>query len=165
MKTISPKQVTFINDLMASRVNGATYVKTQIGSKALDEISGSLATNIIGVLLNEPKVAKAAPKNLVKETGMYTGADGHLYKVQESKWNPGKFYAKRLVLKNGPEGPYRGFEYDPSGIKQCSPESKMALGEAVAYGKQYGVCCNCGRTLTDETSIANGLGPICIKKF
>ena len=37
--------------------------------------------------------------------------------------------------------------------------------EAVArIGIATGICGICGRTLTDETSIANGIGPICAEK-
>lgn len=33
------------------------------------------------------------------------------------------------------------------------------------YGKQTGVCCCCGRELTDPVSIAAGIGPICANKW
>jgi len=29
------------------------------------------------------------------------------------------------------------------------------------YGKRFGVCCMCGRELTNESSVAAGIGPIC----
>lgn len=29
------------------------------------------------------------------------------------------------------------------------------------YGKRFGVCCMCGRELTNEESVAAGIGPIC----
>lgn len=32
-------------------------------------------------------------------------------------------------------------------------------------GKRYGLCCLCGRELTNAASIAAGIGPICIEKF
>ena len=32
---------------------------------------------------------------------------------------------------------------------------------AVDYGKKTGICCCCGRTLTDPVSVKNGIGPIC----
>lgn len=34
-----------------------------------------------------------------------------------------------------------------------------------AYGKLVGNCGRCGRTLEDEKSVANGIGPICATKF
>lgn len=39
------------------------------------------------------------------------------------------------------------------------------LQTAMKYGKLSGVCCSCGRELTDDASIAAGIGPICAKKF
>jgi hypothetical protein len=34
----------------------------------------------------------------------------------------------------------------------------------IRYGREIGVCGRCGRTLTDETSRANGIGPVCADK-
>jgi hypothetical protein len=36
---------------------------------------------------------------------------------------------------------------------------------AVAFGKAWGICTVCGRTLTDDQSIARGIGPICADKY
>ncbi len=36
---------------------------------------------------------------------------------------------------------------------------------AVAFGKRFGVCSCCGRTLTNEVSIDLGIGPICRAKY
>lgn len=39
------------------------------------------------------------------------------------------------------------------------------MAASAAYGRQIGSCGVCGRTLTDETSRAQGIGPVCIGKF
>lgn len=39
------------------------------------------------------------------------------------------------------------------------------LAAAMKYGKLSGRCCSCGRDLTDPSSIAMGIGPICAEKF
>ncbi len=39
------------------------------------------------------------------------------------------------------------------------------LDQAVAYGRKFGSCCACGRTLTNQTSIDAGIGPICGSRF
>jgi hypothetical protein len=39
------------------------------------------------------------------------------------------------------------------------------LNAAIAYGKKYGKCSVCARTLTDEASIARGIGPVCAERF
>lgn len=36
---------------------------------------------------------------------------------------------------------------------------------AIAYGKQFGICCVCNRTLTDPTSVEAGIGPICADRM
>jgi hypothetical protein len=36
---------------------------------------------------------------------------------------------------------------------------------AIAFGKEFGVCSICSRTLTDPDSIARGIGPICADNF
>lgn len=39
------------------------------------------------------------------------------------------------------------------------------LNAAIAYGKKYGKCSVCARTLTDEASIARGIGPVCAANY
>ena len=54
----SPKQVAFIEKLAAERVGGTLYVKTQCNAWKVDcveKLSGLAASNVIGVLLKEPK--------------------------------------------------------------------------------------------------------------
>jgi hypothetical protein len=56
---------------------------------------------------------------------------------------------------------------------ECSDAEKAAVIEAcsdpaqaaVAFGKAWGICTVCGRTLTDDDSIARGIGPICADKY
>lgn len=43
--------------------------------------------------------------------------------------------------------------------------AKNPLNEMKAYGRRTGVCCLCSRTLTNATSIAAGIGPICVNKW
>jgi len=39
------------------------------------------------------------------------------------------------------------------------------LNAAIAYGKRYGKCSVCGRTLTDEDSVGRGIGPVCAQNY
>lgn len=39
------------------------------------------------------------------------------------------------------------------------------MNAAIAYGKRYGKCSICARTLTDEASIARGMGTVCAERF
>lgn len=106
--------------------------------------------------------AKAAPTAQVTEDGMYQNPDTlEVYKVQVAHHGSGNLYAKRLVVTDG-----KGrFEYAPGAIKTIDPAWKMDLNQATAFGQLYGICCNCAAVLTDEKSIAAGIGPVCATRF
>lgn len=58
-------------------------------------------------------------------------------------------------------------------IRDCDDETEAAIlnvcadphTAAVAYGKKFGICCCCGRDLTDPKSVAKGIGPVCEKNY
>lgn len=107
----------------------------------------------------------------VTDPGMYRGADGSIYKVQRSKQDQTRLYAKRLVPINGnrmvdatEEIVRFEFQYDAGAIRSLTPAQRMSLDEAKAFGLRYGVCCVCGITLKDATSVANGIGPVCARR-
>jgi hypothetical protein len=103
-----------------------------------------------------PPLAETVKSAAVTEDGMYL-RDGVVFKVQIAKQGSGRLYAKRLTGN--------GFEYAPGAINTLRAEHKMTLDQAKEYGKLYGVCCACSRDLTDEKSIAAGIGPVCARKF
>lgn len=90
------------------------------------------------------------------EAGIYL-FNGVVHKVQKAVHGSGNLYAK--VLQDG------AFVYAPGAIRSLLPEHRMTLEQAKEYGQLYGVCCNCGATLTDEKSIEAGIGPVCARKF
>jgi len=83
--------------------------------------------------------------------GIYLNQQGifKLYRTQS-----GYLFAKHLQK----DGTWVGF---PGAANKLRPETKMTLEQAKHYGKMYGMCIVCGRTLTDEESIAKGIGPVC----
>lgn len=50
-------------------------------------------------------------------------------------------------------------------IRKLNSSHRMTLEQAKEYGALYGVCCRCAAPLTDEKSIAAGIGPVCATKF
>jgi len=93
----------------------------------------------------------SAPRGDVPD-GWYV-VDGEPWKVQWNRERTRK-YAKRLVD--------REWQYVPGGLGIVARKGEpMTLEVAQQYGKLYGVCAICGRTLTDEKSIADGIGPVC----
>lgn len=77
--------------------------------------------------------------------------------------------AGSLYVKNGEAylGKITGERFFSS--RDCSAEAAQTVASvisdpltaAVAYGKQTGRCCCCGRELTDPVSVERGIGPIC----
>jgi hypothetical protein len=109
------------------------------------------------------KAARPAPAASTAITdGMYR-KDGVIYKVQKAVHGSGNLYAKKLVISEV-QGDKAGFEYAPGIVRKLTLADKMTLEEAKEFGQLYGICCQCGATLTDETSIAAGIGPICAGK-
>jgi hypothetical protein len=124
-----------------------------------------------------------APKLTKPESdGMYRNpGTGEIFKVQVAVHGSGKLYAKQLIMFVGGEkhfAPTKAtaemwepgrdsmeFQYVQGAIYRLDASWKMSLEEAKAFGALYGTCCVCGRTLTDEKSIAAGIGPVCAEKF
>lgn len=115
-------------------------------------ISKATASDRIGKLFKMPDVASAEDL----EIGMYR-VDGEIFKVQRAVHGSGHLYAKRLTED--------GFEYATGAIRKIKASDRMTLDEAKEYGRLTNTCCQCGRTLTDETSIAEGIGPVCAGKI
>ena len=90
------------------------------------------------------------------EEGMYL-LDGRVFKVQRAIHGSGHLYAKELVSG--------GFTYASGMVRKLNSSHRMTLEQAKEYGSLYGVCCRCAAPLTDEKSIAAGIGPVCATKF
>ncbi len=123
---------------------------------AADEYAAAQARKAQAPAQAAPKAWRAAAK--VEQDGMYLTPDGTVYKVQQAKvGGSGRLYAKRLVVEDGTGT----FVYAPGEMARLDASMRMTLEQAQAYGRLYGVCCKCGSPLTDEVSIANGIGPVC----
>lgn len=104
------------------------------------------------------------------DEGMYVYKN-QVYKVIVAVHGSGHLYAKRLEVSQHEEG--TELEGKPKGtfvkatgmLRFLRQEHKMSLEEAKRYGSLYGFCVRCGATLTDEGSIAAGIGPICAGKM
>lgn len=83
-----------------------------------------------------------------------------IVKVQHAVHGSGNQYAKELNVGTGK------FEYVAGLISKVRAEgTNLSLERARELGQLYGICVRCGATLTDEDSIAAGIGPVCATKF
>jgi hypothetical protein len=170
VEVVAPKasdaQVNFIKSLIEQRdlsvlpTGGAD--RTLIANMEAGTLTKAGASDLIATLKSCPRPALTTTQALAeRKDGMYL-KDGVVFKVQYNLAKTG-CYAKRLVQDGHGEA---HFDYAGSlAANGLKPEHKMTLEQAKEYGSLYGTCCNCGRTLTDEQSIAAGIGPICASKF
>lgn len=148
------RQVAFARKLLAERQAPEGTDVSLIHPELLSKRNASV---LIDVLLAWPKrpAETAAPKDV--EEGFYV-VGATIAKVQRAVHGSGHLYAKRLTEE--------GWDFWPRALPIVAREGrKMTVEEAGEYGRLYGFCIACGATLTDEGSIARGIGPICATKF
>lgn len=97
--------------------------------------------------------------NPVTEVGMYR-KDNAIFRVKLSK--QGRLYAMRFVPTAVAKADR--FVYANGAIYNLSADDRMTVDEVTDLGLQFGICVVCGADLTDPKSVAQGIGPVCIKK-
>lgn len=161
----TPKQMAFIKKL----VEEGRTVPNVPTEDLLSLMPIGQASEMIKALLRSPRGTQSSTPQ-VTEPGMYLTPDGTIYKVQKAK-QTSNLYAKKLVPINGrrltetDEVQQWEFEYAPGALRSLSPDHRLSVEEAKAFGIRYGVCCVCGLRLKDATSVAAGIGPICVKRI
>lgn len=185
------KQISYLLALLEQREVEPSYAfELKIGLEDLDIREASKAIDNLKSYPRRVEVAitQTAPRPVrssITEDGMYV-KDGVVYKVQFAVHGSGNLYAKRLVVAGECQGhldtsgnsiemvycdgacdpsPAAEFVYEAGAVNRLAPEDKMTLEAAQAFGRLYGICCRCGATLTDETSIAAGIVPVCGSRF
>lgn len=154
----TPRQMAYIATLCAERNLPVQAPRTS--REASEMIAGLLNTP-------RPRAQRADAPLGVTEPGMYRDAEGCIYKVQRSKGDPSRLYAKKLTPIGGTrltETDARvqwEFHYAPGAVRSLTPAMKLTLEQAKEFGIRYGVCCVCGAFLRDATSVAEGIGPVC----
>ena len=185
----SPKQIRFITNLVRER-ELTDEQRHDMRMRVNRELTSGQARGIIESLLLLPKKASGRPAAASEPAaeGMHKLGD-KIYKVQKSR--SGSRYAKELVVTRECPGhldfsdpsafdapmKYHSdthcpepkvsveFVYARGMVYKLSEDTRMTLAEAKEWGVLYNTCCVCGATLTDATSVENGIGPICAKRF
>lgn len=108
------------------------------------------------------------------QDGMYRGPNpnNHIYKVYHTVHGANQQVTKRLVVTEEIDD-YNirseeantvtvSFKYEGKApLAFLKPSMRLTTAEAMAFGRLYGACCICGKTLTNELSIHLGIGPVC----
>lgn len=145
-------QITLLIKLLAEKIEDPAEALDAIKWVNEHKLSKATASAKISKYMAMPSVRKAFSSTPELDEGMYRVGET-IYKVYRTR------ETNRLVTKTLTE---EGFEY--SGMKPLAtikPEHRMTLDEAKEYGKVTGTCCVCAAKLTNEKSIAAGIGPVC----
>jgi hypothetical protein len=170
----SDAQINFINKLRAERSYdaGPKLRALFVAIDASNLVPAADARMAIDSLKEcpylQPKVTPGAvqPEPPKVEIGYYLNpVDDHVYKVQASKNNPDRRYAKKLVLP--PRGSHSRAQwvYQPGAMLQLAGLTTLTVEDAVAIANHLdGYCFACGARLDDPQSVQRGLGPVCYKR-
>lgn len=167
----SEKAVRFLTALAAERKLewlGATAedrvarVQRELDARELDKFD---VTYLIDELKRAP--LDDEPGGLVP--GVYR-RNGTIYVVRENRTNS-RLHARRLIeiggrrLTEADTVVQIEFEYDRDALLQLRPQDQMTLEEARPFIIRYGKCIFCNTPLSDATSVARGVGPVCVKRY
>lgn len=148
------KQLAFLNKLVAEKEWAAAPVAATVTKFKDGEVLGRKE---VSAAIDQLMAIKGPAKATVKVADGFYILNDTIYKVQTSP-NSGHSYAKKLTS-------HGEFVYAVGMVGKLAAAQPLTLGLAKQYGKLYGMCVVCGRTLTDENSIAAGIGKICASKF
>lgn len=108
-----------------------------------------------------------AAKAVELEDGMYM-VENTVWKVYHTVHGRNEQVAKEFVTDGSITEETTSGEFVYRGKRPVawigSTGRRMTLEEAREFGAVYGICCRCAATLTDELSIALGIGPVCGKR-
>jgi Family of unknown function (DUF6011) len=174
---MTPKQLSYIRDLAASRVLVEADRSRLLGLLQLHVEGGVVqdtkwGSEVIAWLLRRDKLATLVapvtpPEPLV--IGVYQ-LDGQLYVVRPIK-RTHHLAAYRVVEIGGKRLTQTdetvGFElrYARGLMNVLRMSHRLPLEAAEKLMIRYGRCVCCGRSLKDATSVRNGIGPVCAKRY
>ena len=177
------KQIAFMDKLMAKvaeKVEGITSTEAQGALDACKAIrdyrdnggvmSKRQASALIDTLIKltemnygtpvAPVTRPAFVPRVAAPLGIYR-QDDKIYCVRKARQSE-RVYAYQLILINGNEPRW---EYAAGKVYDLKVEEMISLEVAQEYGRRTGICCICGRFLTDEESVTKGIGPVCERKY
>lgn len=143
----TPKQVETLHGLFDEKFDAETAARYHEWLNT-HRLSKATASDRLKALFAMPSVREL-------EEGMYrVGED--IFKVYRTN-QTGQLVTKQLIDEH--------FEYTGKRpLRFIKASHRMTLDEAKEYGKVTGTCCVCSRRLTNETSIAEGIGPVCVNR-
>lgn len=164
----SYKQVQFISDLAREVTEAPTMLLESFGVEHPNQLDMRDASTFIGMLKDARTEVRGGQhaRRVLQEAeadiaplavGVYQ-RDGAVIRVYPAR-NGGHLLAKRYDADSD------NWVYLGAATRFVRASMRMSLEDAQRFGHDFGVCACCGRMLTDPTSINDGIGPICAKKY
>lgn len=149
-----------VHEQAAAQAGISSYAKAG-GAPASDE-PGAIAAQVHRASQAATSAARRVPEADRPQEAGYFLHEGRMYKVVRAIYGSGHLYTKRLDEAKGE------WIKAPGMTSYLREDERMTEAQAIEYSskleitpemKIYGKCTLCGRPLTDETSIANRVGP------
>lgn len=158
---MSAKQLNFLTKLFTERGRSATWIENR--TKGLNM---SQASALISETLKTPKggpvtnTSPAVPSVPAGRYALVVEGETKFFRVDRPTQGP---WAGRTFVKVQASDEFYSIKGSTAHrvLELIAADPKAA---SIRYGHELGACGICGRTLTDETSRANGIGPICAGK-
>lgn len=147
------------------RYDDEATAQTVALAEAGEPVGFGQASAALDILFDSP--FQSRPKQNDLPDGFYV-RDSEVYKVIVAVHGSGNKYAKKLDQTTGE------WEMASGAIAKLTTDHAMSLDQALRVakvvatdvdGRLYGRCFMCSTILTDERSIADGLGPVCSGKL
>jgi hypothetical protein len=141
----------------APKAAAAPYLTVNVAGLGFVSLGAALLKAKASGLKRPAITFEAVTFKLAKDGGANTGS---IYATS------GKAYGSAYFGKISTGGAFQP-------ARDCTPEIRATiaaicadpLGQIVAHGIKTGNCACCGRELTDEKSVALGIGPICFERY
>lgn len=162
--TPSEKQVAFMTSLLSQKLpeaDAADFISKMDSQKKFSENIDALKAM---KAVPARKIAEQATDDATEISDGFYVWDEQVYKVQRAVHGSGNLYAK-LMDEDGHFNFMSGAIFKLTKAVKAGEAERLTLARAKELGHLYGRCMVCGRTLTDEQSIADGIGPVCATKF
>ena len=153
------KQISYIDLLQQNRNSGEIIVNTYLAHNkvaSIHQLQREQVTLLIEALKAQP-IAEVQNADPVTEVGAYLH-DGTIYSVRKGR----ESNLLRAYIFNADE---HRWDYVPRMVEEILASERLSLSEAIKHSSQTGSCVHCGRTLTLQSSVVRGIGPICASKY
>lgn len=110
---------------------------------------------------------KALERGLNKRALIFAGPDGEKIKLTPAKAPRTEIWVKMdgEFIGGIKDGKWNSRIAAPWVAELLTAVAKDPTGQARLFGQKTGICCCCGRELTDPISVEAGIGPICAEKW